>query len=62
MNPRMNFKGEESRRVRIQGRGARKAKAPMCVSGEIKVMPQIHPDPRRWEVQYTYKKDMAHKA
>jgi hypothetical protein len=47
VSPRMKFQGEGTRRARIQGRGDRKAKAPIWVSGEEKALAQIHVDPRR---------------
>jgi hypothetical protein len=58
----MNLQGEGRRRGRIQGRGARKAKAPMCVNGEERALAHIHGDPRRWEVQLSYKKERDQRA
>jgi hypothetical protein len=53
----MNLQGMGRRRGRIHGRGEMKAKATMCVSGEERALAQIHPDPKRLEVQYSYRKE-----
>ena len=47
----MKFQGGDNRRGKIQGRGARKAKAPICVMGDRKALTQIHPEPRRCEIE-----------
>jgi hypothetical protein len=49
--PRAKLQGGRSRRGRIQGRGARKAKATMCVRGADNALAHHHPDPIRWPPQ-----------